>query len=114
MYYLIGDANFPALNQALYQAVKGNWTAFNYTVLASTYTSALMALAPTYCLDYREYYVRRRNCIRSCALIIIILDIDDNTFNSFNKIRQASVAVDPTGIEYIFFLALHISGFERS
>jgi hypothetical protein len=112
MDYLIGDPNFPELNQALYQAIKGNWTAFNYTALASIYTSALMSIVPIYCLDYREYCVRKRNCI-SCVFIIIILDNDDNTFNGFNRIRQASVIDDSARVEYIFFLALHVSGLLR-
>lgn len=43
-------------------------------------------------------------------LIIIILDIDDNTFDGFNKIRQASITDDPAQVEYIFYLALHVSG----
>jgi len=117
MKYLLGDANFPVLNQALYQALKGNWTAFNYTASASIYTSAFMPLVPIYCLDYREYCVRKWDCIRNCVLISIILDIEDNTFNGFNKIRQASVADDPARVEYIFYLALHVSdllrGFEN-
>ncbi|KIM77254.1 hypothetical protein PILCRDRAFT_12233 [Piloderma croceum F 1598] len=86
MDYLVGDPDFPELNQALYQAVKGNWTAFNYTALASIYTSAIMSIAPIYCLDYHN---------------------DDNTLNGFNKIRQASVMDDPARVEYIFYLALH-------
>jgi hypothetical protein len=109
MDYLIGDVNFPVLNQALYQALNGNWTAFNYTAMASIYTSAFMPLVPIYCLDYRECYVRNRYCIEGCVLIIIILDIEDNTFNGFNKIKQASVADDPAQVEYIFYLALHVS-----
>jgi len=109
MNYLLGDANFPVLNQALYQATKGNWTAFNYTAFASIYTSYFMPLVPIYCLDYRGYCVIKRTCIR-CVLITIILDIDDNTFNGFNKIRQASVTDDPARIEYIFFLALQVGG----
>ena len=110
MDYLSGDPNFPVLNQALYQAIQGNWTAFNYTALATTYTSDTMLAAPIYCLDYREYCVRKRYCIRRCVLTIIILDIDDNTYNGYAKIRQASVTDDPAQIQYILYLAWHVSG----
>lgn len=51
------NSNFPALNQALYDALNGNWTGFSYTALEPVYTSGILDALPTMCLDLRQLFI---------------------------------------------------------
>lgn len=46
--------NFPALNNALYLAFNGNWSAFDYNGLAQAFTTQALHPIPTICSDARE------------------------------------------------------------
>ncbi|ORX34187.1 hypothetical protein BD324DRAFT_664686 [Kockovaella imperatae] len=77
---------FPALNQALYDAIhQGNWSAFNYTAYAPYYTPQLMAVLPTVCLDQ---------------------DLQNHTFAYFESIQADLNAVDRFDMKYVQDLTL--------
>ncbi|KAJ7605186.1 hypothetical protein FB45DRAFT_1149088 [Roridomyces roridus] len=85
--YIAGDPNFPLFNTALFEALQGNWSLFNYTTAGPIFTGAAGSLATTYCLDYH---------------------VDDNTFEGYANILKVGAESDPLGAQFLFFLILHL------
>lgn len=53
--YFSATPNFSGFNEALFGAVNGNWSGFNYTTFAALYTPEYIPLLQTLCLDQRAY-----------------------------------------------------------
>ncbi|KAJ7121509.1 hypothetical protein C8R44DRAFT_786373 [Mycena epipterygia] len=84
--YLVGDPDFATLNEALYAATQGNWTLLDYNEFAQTFTSSIVPISQTYCLDYH---------------------VDNNTFEGYSNVLNTGEESDPLGIRFLFFMVLH-------
>jgi len=82
--YLFLDPDFPALNQALYAALNGNWSALSYSSFGPAYTASFALALPFACLDGR---------------------LVDNSFSGFSSIRRNIAKYDPAQFEYTQYLS---------
>ena len=83
--YLSSTPSFPAFNSALYLALSGDWTGFEYSAFAPEYTAAFFPVLPTICLDQH---------------------LDDNSFSGFEKLRKVVKSVDTYNMSYLQDLTL--------
>jgi len=83
--YLNGSPKFPTLNSVLAAALRGNWSGFDWLVFGPEVAQGIYPLLTTACLDRH---------------------LDYDSWESFEKIKNAVFNNDPAKIGYVFDLQI--------